>query len=97
MRDNLPKTIRNTECAIINLDEQSNPGSHWTAYVKIKTNIKYFDSFGNLRPPIELVGYFNSDGGDNVISYNHERVQLQNTYNCGHLCLKFLIQNSYRA
>lgn len=56
------------------------------AYTKKRKNILYFDSFGNLQPPQELVKYF----GGGSIKYNHNRLQKWDTYNCGHLCLQFL-------
>ena len=85
MRDNLPKTVRRMECGIINLDDSYGKGTHWVAYWKNKSRNEYFDSFGNLQPPKELISYL----GNNV-NYNHKRYQDYNTYNCGHLCLKFL-------
>lgn len=94
MRDNLPNRIHENECGIVNLDKNSGPGSHWTAYLKTDHQIKYFDSFGNLKPPKELIAYFHSDGNRNEIYYNHKRYQKLNAYNCGHLCLMFLYFNS---
>lgn len=34
MRDNLPKKLFKTECRLMNLNTQSQVGSHWVAYVK---------------------------------------------------------------
>lgn len=90
MRDDLPLKIRKNECGIVNLDISSGPGTHWTAYVKNHKSIIYFDSYGNLRPPNEVISYFFSDGSSNNISYNHDQMQRLNSYNCGQLCLKFL-------
>nr|DAC81338.1 TPA_asm: adenain [Megastigmus wasp adintovirus] len=74
------------ECAIINLDDNTGPGTHWVAYRKNGKNVLYFDSFGDLRPPIDLINYFNI----NQIKYNYKIYQEYNTFICGHLCLKFL-------
>lgn len=93
MRNKLPKLIRRYESGIINLDDNSGPGTHWTAYIKSNKNITYFDSFGNLRPPIEVIKYFLSDGNKNKIIYNHESHQSFNSENCGQLCLEFLYKN----
>lgn len=90
MKDNLPKKIRKNECGIVNLDISSGPGTHWTAYRKKNNSIIYFDSYGNLRPPKNLIKYFHSDGSINRISYNYDKYQRDNGINCGHLCLKFL-------
>lgn len=86
MRDTLPKKPRRIECAILNLDTSDNPGTHWVAYVKLNNYCEYFDSFGNLRPPLELTHYLN---GFSII-YNYDKFQSYNSVNCGHLCIKFL-------
>jgi hypothetical protein len=85
-RDKLPQRIKNQESAVVNLDSEIGTGTHWVAYKKIGKQVKYFDSYGNIPPPLELQKYFN---GYNI-EYNYERYQKYNTINCGHLCLKFL-------
>lgn len=85
MRDNLPKKPRQYECGIVNLDESSGRGTHWVSYYKHGNNIIYYDSFGNLKPPKEIILYLG-----NKIKYNHTVYQNYDTVNCGHLCLKFL-------
>lgn len=90
MRNGLPSKIHENESGIVNLDDKNGEGTHWTAYVKHGFNVSYFDSIGNLKPPLELIKYFRSDGSRNNITYNFERYQKLNSYNCGHLCLQFL-------
>lgn len=85
MRDKLPKIPRKIECGIINLDSDTGDGTHWVAYYKNNNNVEYFDSFGNLQPPLEVLRYLG-----NNISYNYKRYQRMNAFNCGHLCLQFL-------
>lgn len=85
MRDSLPKRPKLRENGILNLDTTS--GTHWVAYHKNKQHKEYFDSFGNLQPPLELVKYLGSD-----IEYNYKQHQKYNSFNCGHLCLKFLYE-----
>lgn len=91
MLDGLPKTKPWTnECGIVNLDNSSGPGTHWVAYYKHGVNnIQYFDSFGNLQPPKEIINYL----GKNV-KYNYNTFQNYDTFICGHLCLKFLREQS---
>lgn len=89
MRDSLPRRVHYKECGIINLDNERGSGTHWTAYKKTGEKAVYFDSYGNLRPPRELVHYLNTNGPCKIL-YNHEQLQTFNTFNCGHLCLKFL-------
>lgn len=87
MRNSLPKTKpKSHECAIVNLDDYSGPGTHWVSFQKDNNNCIYFDSFGNLRPPTELINYL----GNIKIEYNYQKYQNFNTIICGHLCLKFL-------
>jgi len=85
MRDSLPISHWREESEIINLDDSSLNGTHLVAYNK-KKSIQYFDSFGNLQPPKEIVKYL----GNNV-NYNYERKQAFNSTNCGHLSLQFLL------
>lgn len=87
MRNSLPRNGQKlNESAIINLDDAGGLGTHWVSYKKRGAVIKYFDRFGDLKPPKELIDYFHSWD----IKYNYERFQNFNTYNSGHLCLAFL-------
>ena len=74
------------ESAIVNLDDVSGPGTHWVAYRKLGDKVQYFDSFGDLRPPTDVMLYLNVD----EVQYNIKQYQKFDTYWCGHLCLKFL-------
>lgn len=90
MRDDLPKKAWSKECGIVNLDNTLGPGTHWVAYVKCGAHVKYFDSFGNLRPPTEVMSYL---GTSARIAYNYERFQTFDQSICGQLCVKFLHEN----
>lgn len=94
MRDGLPAKIYKSESGIVNLDNTSNPGTHWVCYRKKGDKVQYYDSFGNLRPPIELIKYFRSAEEHRPLSiqYNYDRYQDFSSVNCGHLCLQFLLQ-----
>lgn len=76
------------ECSIINLDSSDGPGTHWVAYNKKSDKTEYFDSFGDLKPPKELIEYL---GSNNKIMYNRDKYQTYSTSNCGKLCLQFLL------
>ena len=90
MRKALPSGgPRYRESAIINLDDKDGPGTHWVAYRKNARNVVYFDSFGDLQPPRDLMDYLGVD----EVKYNNSRYQDYNTYECGHLCLKFLYKS----
>lgn len=90
MRDTLPKKSNKNECAILNLDSNEHRGTHWVAYIKRNNVVTYFDSFGALKPPQELINYL---GQKIKIYYNYGKFQNYNQINCGHLCLKFLYKN----
>lgn len=87
MRNRIPKKPNYRECGIVNLDLDSGSGTHWVAYWKFGAHIEYFDSFGNIQPPIEIINYL----GNNLV-YNYYRKQKFGTFICGHLCLEFLLQ-----
>jgi hypothetical protein len=88
MKDELPfgDPFEN-ECGIINLENSNRSGSHWTAWYKTNNEKFYFDSYGDAKPPLELVNYL---GKDNLF-YNARRVQdFDDPPVCGHLCLLVL-------
>lgn len=87
MRDTLPSKPRLYESAIINLDSIRGQGTHWVCYKKHGNQVNYFDSYGNLNPPLELIKYW---GPSVYVRYNNGRKQGFNSVLCGHLCLKFL-------
>lgn len=89
MRDILPQKPRKYESAVVNLDSSHGSGTHWVCYKKRADKVHYFDSFGNLKPPLELQRYFGSEN----IEYNYDRKQGFDSVICGHLCLKFLSSN----
>lgn len=88
MRDDLPVKPWVNENAVVNLDSSSGPGTHWVCYKKRGNSVQYFDSFGNLRPPVELLRYLSG----NKIFYNYTRHQSFESSACGHICLEFLVQ-----
>lgn len=89
MTDELPKKPWKNESAIVNLDDSDGPGTHWVCYRKRGKHVLYFDSYGDLPPPEELVRYLKGC----EIRYNFDRFQKFDTFVCGHLCLEFLHKN----
>lgn len=96
MRDTLSKKSNPTaqECWILNHGSSQSDGTHWTALVKNNNVAFYFDSFGKLPPPLEVIDYLNNEDDNNKnnirLYYNVKRYQNYGTTICGHLCLKFL-------
>lgn len=89
-RDQLPKRCWINECGVLNLDNFEGEGTHWTSYYKIKNQCYYFDSFGNLQPPVEFIDYIATSKNQCSIQYNYNRFQKYDTFICGHLCIYFL-------
>lgn len=90
MRDKLPKHGPwKREATIVNLDNTSGEGTHWVCFRKYGDNhVEYFDSYGDLRPPLEIERYLQGS----TIYYNDVGYQSINKDSeiCGHLCLAFL-------
>lgn len=90
----MPYRINEHESGVVNLDSTAGTGTHWVCYKKHGLRIQYFDSFGNLKPPIELQRYFNSGPYYTDVNYNYFPIQQDGEVNCGHLCLDFLARNT---
>lgn len=88
MRDTLPSHPKNVEKIILNLDSNDGNGTHWVCFIKENKVVQYYDSFGNLPPPKEVITYLKNCN----IFYNRNREQQENTVICGHLCLLFLCE-----
>lgn len=90
MRDRITKKKKSgstKECWILNHGGSQTNGSHWTALAKDHNIAFYFDSFGKLPPPLEVINYL---GDDIQLYYNAKKYQNYGTNICGHLCLRFL-------
>ncbi|KAJ8868952.1 hypothetical protein PR048_030493 [Dryococelus australis] len=55
MRDDLPKKPNLHEGMIVNLDSKQNEGTYWVALIKNINHSLYYNSFGDLCPPIEIL------------------------------------------
>ena len=89
MRDNLPTTLGPDEFerAIVNLDSIVGVCAHWVAYKKLGSVTYYYDSFGDLLPPTELINYLYAGIlPTSTILYNYYRDQSFDSVICGHLC-----------
>ena len=93
MKDQLIGKPKETECAVINLQNSNQAGSHWVAFYKDGEQRIYFDSFGQI-PPTEIQKYLKTaeEYKQNipVIQRNTDIVQKPNTNICGHLCIRVL-------
>lgn len=90
MRDKLTKKKRRSskrQCWILNHGSSDTDGTHWTALARNGNIAFYFDSYGKLPPPLEVIKYL---GSDIHLYYNAKPYQKYGSVICGHLCLKFL-------
>lgn len=86
--DKVPKIKKYPSAMIVNLDDSSQPGSHWVAlYFVSKRQCNYFDSYG--RPPFELEEYILQNSRS--YTYNNVQVQRCSTITCGQMCLYFIV------
>ena len=84
-RDNLPDKIKNG-VYVINLDEYSDIGTHWTALYGNNKAVTYFDSFGIEHIPKEVKKFI---GNRNIIT-NIYGIQNYDSVMCGYFCLGFI-------
>jgi len=86
MRDQLNFTPLRNECGILNLNTNSQSGSHWVCWFKHGDEKYYFDSFGVIAPR-EIVEYLKPP-----IIYSTCQIQGFNDTNCGQWCLYVLTE-----
>jgi len=84
MRDQLNFTPLRNGCGILNLNKNSQPGSHWVCWFKHENEKYYFDSF-DVTAPREVVEYLKPP-----IIYSTCQIQRFNNTNCGQWCLYVL-------
>lgn len=88
MRDQFKNIrCRPIEAGIANMQNSNQNGSHWCAYWRKNNNVFYYDSFGGLIPPTEMIEYF---GESCNIFYNRKPNQTYDTFICGQLAVIFL-------
>ena len=85
MRDELKGKANNNESLILNIDDSSGDGTHWTCLYSKGGKCLYFDSYGFI-PPVEVQNYCN----DKERYCNTFKIQTLNEVICGHYCLYVL-------
>lgn len=84
MKDKLPSVINKNEATIVNLDNDSGPGTHWVLIYnsdKDLKNVYYFDSYG-VSPPKEIEKYLRTSR--KKIAYNSSQLQNIVSTMCGY-------------
>ena len=89
MRDELKGKVGENECHILNIDDSSGDGTHWTCLFNKNGKCLYFDSYGFV-PPIEVQEHCNG-------CYNTFKIQTPDEVICGHYCIYVLYKLSKGA
>ena len=91
-KDNVP-ILKNNQSTIINLQNHSIKGSHWTCYKKIDNNkrignnkIFYFDSYGVAYIPDIIKNQYPK----HKFICNIYRIQSMDSNQCGRFCILFV-------
>ena len=83
-RDNMPK--KKDGPYVINLDEYTDAGTHWISLFCNRSEIVYFDSFGDEHVPEEIKKFI----GNKNIKANIFWVQANNSVMRGYFCIEFI-------
>ena len=83
--DNLPNKIKDG-AYVINLDENSDIGTHWVALYAKNNDIAYFDSFGVEHIPKEIKVFIKNKN----VKTNILRIQAYDSILCGYFCIGFI-------
>ena len=72
---------------VINLDEDSDIGTHWVALCVNNNDVTYFDSFGVEHIPKEIKAFIDRSLS---ITTNIFRIQAYDSIMCGYFCIGFI-------
>lgn len=89
MRDELVGRAIAPESLILNMDDSSGKGTHWTCLLISSNSSYYFDSFG-LPPPTEVVNYCPNMNR----FYSSFKIQKPEEVICGQYCIYMLYKLS---
>ena len=82
---NLPHKIKDV-LYVINLDEQSDIGTHWIDFYALNNNVTYFDNLGVEHIPKEIKKSVNKS----IVVTNIFRIQTYDSVMCGYFCIGFI-------
>lgn len=85
-KDQFIGTIKPLECGVVNLDDSTGPGTHFTCYYNSPKNehVYYFDTYG-IVPPEQIKAYLLSSG--KKIAWNTTQYQPIASTLCGYYCV----------
>ncbi len=91
--DQIP-VMKHKEIAIVNLDDSSEPGSHWVSIVKDNNKTYIYDSYG--RKTYKILPELVQSGNGIILETENDIEQSRIQQNCGQRCIASLqIYNKY--
>ena len=85
--DQMPKSVKDNQCFILNTDSSRRKGTHWVAFSKSDGKIWYYDSFRRTKKALSKFR-----GNKRMYSANTtDRDQSMTEQNCGSRALSFLV------
>lgn len=85
MRDDLPGNLPKGHFLILNLDDTTGGGTHWTALYNNGDMLYYFDSFG-MPPPKEIKQKYKKK-----IKFSTSHLQNIDAISCGSWCIWWVL------
>lgn len=86
--DHIP-VMKNKQIAIVNLDDSSEPGSHWISIIKVKNKTYIYDSFG--RKTFKILPELIQSGNGVILETENDPEQCKLEENCGQRCIASLM------
>lgn len=92
-KDEFSGPISPLEYGVINIDDSTGPGTHFTAYANRPgdDHVYYYDSYGVVCPK-NIEKYLKTSG--KPIAYNNSQHQLIDSVICGFYCCMFIVYMS---
>lgn len=87
-KDQIPP-VKNNTYYIVNLENHTQPGSHWVLLYTMQRKVIYFDPFG-VVPPSAILAW--SKKTTKSFEYWNKQVQGFNTNTCGYYCMEIARQ-----
>ena len=87
--DQIPVLTEEAPYAILNLDNSTEPGSHWIAIAKKGNDTLTYDSFG--RSNTEIIPDLKHSGNGSIIDTDNDTEQKITQLDCGSRCVSWLL------
>lgn len=92
----IPKRLKIKSFLIANTQDDSKPGQHWFAIIKVSPfNYEYFDSLGVTNEKLQNLNALHIFPLHSSVKFNETAVQSKTSDTCGLFVLYFLIQRMH--